>query len=438
MQEGLSINVRLALKDLRAFSMARINSGIHIVRLILCILITFLMLTGIVIAALSFSDAELKQITVIMATVILIMAWVFYLLPMLSLYMRLRTSFIKSKLLRVPVCYKVFADRLEIWSENDRVILQWNEIYMVQEFRPCFAIQSVPGMIFLVPKRCFASQAQLDLFINILELAGNKKKIKLKKYRLRDSRPAEDEIAVQATDARNRDVEAADRDIYAETGNIETGVQDNGTRDRGSGGRDPDSGEKDPDPDTETEGLDTAAVQSTESEDEQEKPVLEVEYKLLKKEYMNLSYRLYYTGPGGLIITAFGLVLTALSIRGFLLGTGYPGLPLALGLFLVLYPPLIMFVGGNRHYLRNSALQKPRILKFHNDHFVVVHPAGTSKIRYSDLVKIREAKTAVLLYVTDRLMHIIPKRVFEGREDELEALRDLLRSAGMLKGKQYS
>ena len=97
-----------------------------------------------------------------------------------------------------------------------------------------------------------------------------------------------------------------------------------------------------------------------------------------------------------------------------------------------------MFVGGNRHYLRNSALQKPRILKFHNDHFVVVHPAGTSKIRYSDLVKIREAKTAVLLYVTDRLMHIIPKRVFEGREDELEALRDLLRSAGMLKGKQYS
>ena len=77
MQEGLSINVRLALKDLRAFSMAGINSGIHIVRLILCILITFLMLTGIVIAALSFSDAELKQITVIMATVILIMAWVF-------------------------------------------------------------------------------------------------------------------------------------------------------------------------------------------------------------------------------------------------------------------------------------------------------------------------------------------------------------------------
>ena len=67
--------------------------------------------------------------------------------------------------------------------------------------------------------------------------------------------------------------------------------------------------EKDPDPDTETEGLDTAAVQSTESEDEQEKPVLEVEYKLLKRIYES-ELQALHTGPGGLIITAFGLVLT--------------------------------------------------------------------------------------------------------------------------------
>lgn len=426
MQESLSINVRLTLKDLKTFSLARINSGIHIVRLILCILITFMMLTGIVITALSFDDAELKQITIITAAVILVMSWLFYLLPMLSLYIRMRTSFVKSKLLQVLICYKVFADRLEIWSENERVALQWNEIYAIQEFKPCFAIQSAPGMIFLIPRRCFASQGQLDIFINFLESAGNKKKIKLKKYRLKDSMPDEGKIIHQDDEAKDRDIGAADGDFADEARGVWTGGQDIETEDRDSGTKDQI---------TEIEDRDAAAPQSAESEDEREKPVLEVEYELLKNEYMELNYRLYYTKPGGLIITVFGLALTALSIRGFLLGTGYPWVPLALGLFLVLYPPLIILTGGNRHYIGNVALRKPRTLKFHNDHFVVVHPAGTSNIKFGDLVKVTETKSAVLLYVTDRLVHIIPKRVFEGREDGLKALRDLLRSAGLLKGK---
>ena len=48
-------------------------------------------------------------------------------------------------------------------------------------------------------------------------------------------------------------------------------------------------------------------------------------------------------------------------------------------------------------------------------------------------MKIREEKAAFLLFVTDHLVHIIPKRVFDGREDDAKVLRDLLRSTGLLK-----
>jgi hypothetical protein len=38
-----------------------------------------------------------------------------------------------------------------------------------------------------------------------------------------------------------------------------------------------------------------------------------------------------------------------------------------------------------------------------------------------------------MLFVTINTAHIVPKRAFEGRKDELKALRDLLRQKGCMK-----
>ncbi|HEY8349029.1 MAG TPA: YcxB family protein [Clostridia bacterium] len=425
MQEVLNINVKITPKDLIAFSFTKARSGIRFIGFILYIIVAVLLITGIVTAVLGFDDAELKAFTVRMFSVLLILIQVLYLVPALSMYLRLRNSFRKSRLLQAVQHYRIFDDRIESWSENERVALPWKDVYFIYELKPCFAIYPAPGMVFLIPRRCFASQEQLDLFISVLESEADRKKIRLKKYKLKNSSPDFDETGMKIRDMNeNRGTEHQDADEMKGTNGVNEANEAKGPNEIMGGNIDA----------AQTAGSGIGhATQDREEANVQENPVLETEFMLLRKEYINLSYRLFYTKPGGLIMTAVGILFAALSARGFILDSGKPWVLLAPALIFTLYPPLAIYFGGRKHYDRNAALQKPKTMKFYNDHFVIVHPSGTSSINFSDLVKITEEKTAILLYVTDRLVHIIPKRVFEGRADDLLALRKLLGATGLMK-----
>jgi membrane protein YdbS with pleckstrin-like domain len=378
MQDILSINIKYTLKDLKDFSFAKAGSGSRRAYFIICILLTVLIALGIATILLTFSDAEemLGFIAIMIVPVFLI--WGFALLPAFSTYLILRSSFKKSRLLGTLQCYRLFEDRLEIHSENGSFSLLWNEVYKVQEFKPCFVIQSAPGKFFLVPRRCFESQEPLDLFVNTLNSKIDKKKIKLKRYRLRNSRPDYEEKKF------NEDI----------------------------------------------------AGQTAESANERGEPVIEVRFSLFKKDYVAMNFRLYYTRPAGLIFTAIGILLIALSIRNlslYSIDELIPIAPLLIGVIFTLVMPLTLYSNSVKRYEKDAALQKPYIYKFYEGYFVVEHPTGMNRIQLSDLVKVTEIKTAILLFVTTQIAHIIPKRIFEGREEELKALRDLLKRSASRK-----
>lgn len=374
MQEILSINVKYTLKDLKAFSFAKARSGFRMVGFIFCIILTIFFAYGIVLAVLTIPSVVVIFMSLTSMVVPALLIWGFYLLPAFLTYSQLRTSFIKSRLLGLLQCYRFFDDRLEICSENGNFSLLWNDIYKVQELKPCFIIQSSPGKMSLIPRRCFESQEQLDLFIDIMKSRMENNKIKLKGYRLKNSNPDYGEIKYY-------------------------------------------------------ENIDKAAG----LEIEQGEPILEVQFSLLKNDYLDFNFRLYYTKPTGLILTAIGILLLAATIRNFILSIGNPILSLVLGIVFTFALPLKLYYSSVKCYERDAALQKPYIIRFYSEYFVVEHPSGTNKIKFCDLVKVTEFKSAILLFVTTQIAHIVPKRVFEGREDKLIAIRDLLRQRVWMK-----
>ena len=368
MQDILNVYVRITMQDLKAFSFAKKRSGIYKIGFIISIIFTMLLLLGIVAIVLTFSNAKELQMTIILMVIPALLIWGFNLLPAFLTYLKLRSDFEKSKLLGILQCYRFFEDRLEICSEIGSFCLPWNDIFRVYEIKPCFVIQPAPGKIFLIPRRCFNSQEQLDLFINTVESRVDKKRIKLKRYRLRNSKPDYGEIKYQENISQTAD-------IKNENGN----------------------------------------------------PIIEVQVSLSKNEYLAMNFRLYYTKPAGLIITAFGVLLIFSSIRSFFLITANSLIPFVLGVTFTLVMPLMLYSNVVKRYQKDVVLKKPYTYKFYEDYFVVEHPSGTNRIRFCDLVKVTEIKTTILLYVTTQLAHIVPKRIFDGREEELKALRDLLK-----------
>jgi hypothetical protein len=173
--------------------------------------------------------------------------------------------------------------------------------------------------------------------------------------------------------------------------------------------------------------------QTAEIKNEQGEPILEVQCSILRDEYVGLNFRLYYTKPAGLLVTAIGVLFIYSSIRTLSFNPMSSFVALALGVTFIFFIPLKLYFSIIKRYENDAAIRKPYIIEFYDEYFVVGHPDGANKILYSDLVRVIEKKTAIMLFVTINTAHIVPKRAFEGRKDELKALRDLLRQKGCMK-----
>lgn len=365
MQEIMNVNVKMTLKDLKeycfALSMSGFNKVFLIIGIILCVLLT---MTVALFAILTRNIWNMIPTTILLIFVIA----GFNLLPTVIMYLVHRSSYNKSKLAKELQSYCFFDDRLEISSESGKFILSWKDVYRIQEYRPCFAIQSAPGKTFLIPRRCFESQEHLDVFLNIMRSQSNVTRLRLKGYRLKNSNPDYGEILC--------------KESYG---------------------------------------------QAVESENEQGEPVLQIEFSLQLSDYLRFSFRHYYTKPKGLILTAIGVLLLAALIRGLILGIGVLFFPLVFGILLTVLMPLMIYYNSIKAYKKDAAIQESYIFMFFEHYFILRHIKGVSRIKYTDLLRVTERKTAIFLYLSNELAYIIPKGAFDSEEDKLIALRDLLK-----------
>ncbi|MFZ5987947.1 MAG: YcxB family protein [Bacillota bacterium] len=367
MGEDNKILIKYTLKDIRAMSFARSYSGIF--NKILLFWLGFLILVCIafvpIIVVASAEDPEFLFILPLLALAILFFSGIF-LLPGTMAYLIQRNNYKKSKLLGELQCYEFNEEAVRISSSSGSFSLIWNDIFKVQELKPGFLIYSSPVKVFIIPRRCFTSQEQLDKFRSVLSSRVDKKKLKLKRYHI--------------------------------------------------GKNSPDFGEV----------LYTDPVEKT-CEHHEDDLLLELNFSLIRKDILSTNFKLYYTSPGGLIITGIGV----LSLYGYvrcLLTLGYNLFPiLPLGVLFTFFVPFLIYINSSKQFKEDTALQKSFTYKFYNDEYIVEHPSGINRIRWSDLVKAKETKTAFLLYISTQMIHVIPKRVFEQNKEGLNTLGKVIR-----------
>lgn len=364
---SVKINIKYTLKDIRDFCLTKVYGSVFR-KIFLAIMA--LVLFAVVFCMLAFciffsSDTELISVFSLCFIVYLLIFSLFTLSPFFTSYLIMRNNYKKGKAWRIFSTVEFSKEEICISDARGEVSHSWNEIYKVQELRPCFLIYLSFAKYYIIPKRCLASQAQLEELRSILQSSVQKNKLKLKNYKLKNSSP----------------------DFAEEMDATATGLIE---------------------------------------EDCDENPELVLECSLDKRDLLYINFLAFYTRPMGIglsLIGAFVICGCLMYVRKI----AYPDLYCILaGLAFLVFIPVMLFINSYRVFNTDTAIKKISKLRVYREYYKIDHPSGKVKVKWADLVKIKETKYHFLLYVSPQFMHVIPKRVFEGRENDLQKLKDIL------------
>lgn len=375
MNTDIKIYIKYTLKDFRDFCFARTYGGI-IRKILLVPFLLFFILMLICIPAgilLLLSEPDKLILFVPLVFMVIFVFFVIELLPFLISYMFYRNNYKKSKTFQNLQCIEVSKDKFMISSIEGSTLLLWDEIYKIQELRPCFLIFSASTKATILPKRCFVSQEQLDEFRNVLKNSIQKNKLKLKNYKLKHSFPDYGEIEL------------------------------------------------------ETEKL---VITEDFEDDQQEKPEFELDVLLEKKDLLIFNFLFFYSKPVGIVFTLFGiylLITNLMCIKNIEYFSSFNIFLLISGIFFVFILPLMLFIRSSRAYENDPIIKKPIKYKIYKEHYIVKNSSSVTKIRWSELVKVVETKYGFFLYITTQLVHMIPKRCFISKEDDLLKIKEILK-----------
>lgn len=375
MEESLKINVKLTEKDLKDFVFGKEFSTIwkKISFFISLIVVLFFLLSIFVLVILN--PPGLKELFSFPYAISLIISIIIFSLVILSpvinpliIYVNLKINFRKSKLLRKLQCYEFLNDRVNVFSDSSSNTLYLTDIYRINEYKKCFVIYTSRYKMCIIPRRCFRSKDELDKFINICIYNIDNKKLKLKKYGLFISQPD-----------------------YAETQVLNQIVKDN--------------------------------IQKNSDDD----TLIDISYSFNINEVRKTFLNIYYKSLSGKIMTLIGAGLLSLFVIRVVNQSYNPIVVLILGLIFVLMPPISTYNLANKNFKTDAVMKKARNYKFKENGFICTYQNGESFVKWDEVVKAEEVKSDILLYATKRTAHIIPKRVFDDRTEELNLLRKIIK-----------
>lgn len=179
MQETVKMNVKLSIKDIRHFIFGEYYNRIK-VTFIICAGITAIVFILFTIASLSILDWFL--FTALLVNPVLLLLAMTMLKPVVR-YIVMSSFYKKQKNFSIAHWYEFSQFAINAASETDRQTYHWNYIFKIEEFRAGFQIYTAPDQLLIIPRRCFTSQAQLDLFYTLITSNLSSSKLDLKKHR---------------------------------------------------------------------------------------------------------------------------------------------------------------------------------------------------------------------------------------------------------------
>lgn len=366
MENNIKVNIRLTLKDVRDFVFAQSYGSIFKkIGMIFPALLFLLCIFSFVIVSSTDVAKDMALVLFVSLIPVLIIAGI-SVVPVLIKYKYEKNNFIKSKLLQKLQCIELKDDAILFSSYGSNTCYKWSDIHMVCELKPCFLISTAPNKNIIIPRRCFNDAAQLNMFLDMLKTKIDKKKLKLKMYKINKFSPD-----------------------YGETVSSQQSVE---------------------------EPAEASSLT----------PLAEVKFAFNKSEILGVTYRTYYTNPAGIGITIAGIIFMIISVKNLLSGniSGIGGL--LPGIICTLLIPILFYISVSKQFEKDTSIKGLYHYKFYSDGFFVNYANGSAQIKWSDLVKIVERNTAFFFYQTTQNAYVIPKRVFEGKEEELEALRKII------------
>jgi signal transduction histidine kinase len=196
MEKKIKINIKYTVKDIKAYSFARtISKPLNKILLIISSLIAvfYLVLISLVFF-ISQGDESIILFTLFLSFfIIFFMNLLVAIIPFVIFYISTLNNYRKSKLMEKLQCLEINYEEMSMHSLSGNFSIKWNDIYRVQELKPCFLIFISPYKSILLPRRCFNNEAQLAEFKSILAEKMQKNKLKLKNYKIGKVSPDDDE-----------------------------------------------------------------------------------------------------------------------------------------------------------------------------------------------------------------------------------------------------
>ncbi|HPU41084.1 MAG TPA: YcxB family protein [Acetivibrio clariflavus] len=375
---SVKLYIKYTLKDIRDICIEKVYGGI-LGKIFMAPFIIVLVIAAVTIpVSLFFLQREPEQLLDFISTLLFLVFILGFIVnfPFVVIYLSYKNDYRKSKLWQSIQCVEVSKENLVISSEEGSRTMTWDEVDGVLEYRRCFFIHQSSAKIFVLPKRCFVSQEQLEEFRSILSSSLESNKLILKNYKLVHSCPD-----------------------YC---------------------------------DTEFE-LKSSVLEKAAEGDNEQKTELVLEVLLEKKEYIKFNFMFFYKKPIVIIFTLLGLYLLVRGLLGFgqlnnfIRIFSFRIFSLLSGVFLTFSIPLMLLIFSNRVYKRDKSMKKSALYKIYKDHYSVERSEGFLNIEWDKLVKIVDTKDFIFIFVTNNVVSIIPKRIFKGREEDLRKFEGILR-----------
>ena len=147
---------------------------------------------------------------------------------------------------------------------------------------------------------------------------------------------------------------------------------------------------------------------------------MRIECKIHFKDYLKLQYVITYRNFWVLFITAMGLLMlvcAALEITGQLPvpDNGNLYIQIFFGIYVLLLPALVYWK-SKKNFKSNKLIQEDIIYELSPDKFAVSTPYSNSEIPWEKIYKIKELKDWFLIYHSNKIAHLIPKKCMTAAE----------------------
>ena len=145
--------------------------------------------------------------------------------------------------------------------------------------------------------------------------------------------------------------------------------------------------------------------------------ILNYENNLKDIYFYHLSH--FLSSPFYLTFTVFISVLISIPIT-FSISVAPVGKLIIVLIILIIFLIVMSLSLGIIVYFNFSGEKEKHkhVIELYDDYFVEKTSVNTNEYKWNSIVRIRNYKNYIIVYVTKNLAHIIPKRYFENKEDQ--------------------